>query len=293
MLRIEIATVRDLRIRCSLDDIPCIQLNSLHNADSISFVFPENCSNLTVSAQTLAVSLSNFSFENNTTIHGRVKIVCEFSIELCRRLFPVLQRCTFVELEASRDYFTFLWKIPVYYGQNISLRRLSLSLWENQSLVNLQKLQLFSCAGLRKLLVMPQLETLILEDCAEFVTIPTLHSLLQLTIRSCINLRSIAVCSNLKEVKVDNCRKLFNVASCRDHLNKSGQVTVTGGRMSDYTVLSNVSFSTLGNLSVTHLKGLGGGTSNYVLDRKTRILSNCVDLKDYSCCQISISWNYF
>jgi hypothetical protein len=77
--------------------------------------------------------------------------------------------------------------------------------------------------------------------------------------------------------------KYLNLSS-RGHLN-SVEVTGTYNQAKSFNMLSNVSFLSLSYLHTTRIKEFGGEQNNYLINRKTRTLSYCAYLKNYSCCE--------
>jgi hypothetical protein len=150
-------------------------------------------------------------------------------------------------------------------------------------LTNLQKLQLRSCNDLRNLPDMPHLKILIVECCNEVTTIPKFPSLVELVVRSCSWLDSVGYCPNLKVAEFDDCGSL-KLWSCGD-LNSVHVAGRCYHHLGGFIMLSDVAFLSLANLNAIHIKGIGGDKDNYLISRKSRTLSNCVDLKDYSCCE--------
>eukprot|EP01040_Poterioochromonas_malhamensis_P003991 gene3991-4270_t len=269
-----------------VDNIPIVYIDCRQLLRIKSF---KNHNQLTVMTATtplptmmddLITQLTSSSSSSSSNLNY-LKLIIDFPVDFNQ--FEIFQ--TIPELWLSPYNTRQEHSFPLYYGENLTLRRFNISSWNNYhsdpaAFTRLTKLNLSYCKGLTDLPLIPQLIELKLDYCYGLRSLPTFLQLKTLHIRNCSDLVTISsIQPSLREVEIVYCKNLMDI-SFASNIKKSF-ILRQCDLISNISMLKNIPILTIDScLNITSLSSLSG--ESLESDRRKVFLSKLKKVKDLS-----------
>jgi hypothetical protein len=274
---LSIITQNDLSLSASLDDIHSIVIVS-DIFSGIELTLPKRCANFKLHTLVLRLQEDNDAVYEKSFAYETLDMNAAFIVKH-EALSPFFQVYPRVHVASVREII-----FPLFFGNEINLFGLSLSLWNYQNLPNLRILFLERCTGLAEFPEMPLVEEITIRDCHEFSTIPTFPSLAELNIISCNGVKCISYCPLLEKSFFCHCPNITNLSSCAH--STVLEIHECAGIV-DCVAFRNVPMLKLVETTgVTILEGIQGTIEDVQANvRRSVVLSALPQIQDFSFCR--------